>query len=152
MCFTVQFSCSVVSDSLWTHESQHARPPCPSPTPRAYSNPCPPSQQCHPTISSSVVPFSSCPQSLPASASFPMSQLFTRGGQSIGASASASVTRPQISRHTIHFTVHKTKTTFCELQNFTLLPICPNWIFKCLQNFKSCKKVIYFTSQRKCET
>ena len=89
--FSVQFSRSVVSDSLWTHESQHARPPCPSPTPGAYSNSCPSSRWCHPTISSSVVPFSSCPQSLPASGSFPMSQLFTWGGQSIGVSASASV-------------------------------------------------------------
>ena len=73
------------------HEPQHARPPCPSPTPGVHSNPCPLSQWCHPTISSSVVPFSSCPQSLPVSEAFPMSQLFTWGGQSIGASASASV-------------------------------------------------------------
>ena len=71
-----QFSHSVVSDSLWPHESQHARPPCPSPTPGAYSDSCPSSQWCHPAISSSVIPFSSCPQSLPASGSFPMSQLF----------------------------------------------------------------------------
>ena len=67
---SVQFSCSVVSDSLWPHESQHARPPCPSSTPRAYSNLCPSSRWCHPAISSSVVPFSFCPQSLPASGSF----------------------------------------------------------------------------------
>ena len=73
---SVQFSHSVVSDSLQPHESQHARPPCPSPTPRVYSNSCPLSRWCHPAISSSVVPFSSCPQSLPASGSFPMSQLF----------------------------------------------------------------------------
>ena len=79
-----------MSDSLRPHESQHARPPCPSPTPGVYSNPCPSSRWCHPTISSSVVPFSSCPQSLPASGSFPMSQLFTWGGQSIRVSASAS--------------------------------------------------------------
>ena len=85
-----QFSGSVVSDSLWPHGLQQARPPCPSPTPRVYSNSCPLSQWCHPTISSSVVPFSSCPQSLPASESFPMSQLFTSGGQNIGVSASAS--------------------------------------------------------------
>ena len=71
----VQFSRSVVSDSLRPHESQHARPPCPSPTPRVYPNPCPSSPWCHPAISSSVIPFSSCPQSLPASGSFPMSQL-----------------------------------------------------------------------------
>ena len=87
----VQFSCSVVSDSLQPHESQHTRPSCPSPTPRIYPNSCPSSWWCHPAISSSVVPFSSCPQSLPASGSFPMNQLFTSGGQSIGVSASASV-------------------------------------------------------------
>ena len=87
---SVQFSHSVVW-SLWPHELQHARPPCPSPTPRVYPNPCPLSQWCHPTISSSVVPFTSCPQSSPSSGSFPMSQLFTSGGQSIGVSASASV-------------------------------------------------------------
>ena len=87
----IQFSHSVVSDSLRPHESQHARPPCPSPTPGVYSNSSLSSQWCHPAISSSVVPFSSCPQSLPASGSFPMSQLFTYGGQSIGVSASASV-------------------------------------------------------------
>ena len=88
---SVQFSCSVVSDSLQPHESQHARPPCPSPTPRVYSNSCPSSGWCHPAISSSVIPFSSCPQSLPASGCFPMSQLFGWGGQSIGVSALASV-------------------------------------------------------------
>ena len=88
---SVQFSRSVVSDSLQPHESQHARPPCPSPTPGVYSNSCPSSRWCHPAISSSVVPFSSCPQSLPASGSFPMSQLFASGGQDIGVSASASV-------------------------------------------------------------
>ena len=81
---SVQFSRSVVSDSLWPHESQDARPPCPSPTPRVSSNSCPLSQWCHPATSSSVVPFSSCPQSLPASRSFQMSQLFASGGQSIG--------------------------------------------------------------------
>ena len=88
---SVQFSRSVVSDSLWPHESQHARPPCPSQTPRVYSNSCPLSRWYHPAISSSVVPFSSCPQSLPASGSFPTSQLFASGGQSIGVWASASV-------------------------------------------------------------
>ena len=80
-----------MSDSLWPHELQHARPPCPSPTPGIYSNSCPSSQWCHPAISSSIVPFSSCPQSLPASGSFPMSQLFAWGGQNIGVSASASL-------------------------------------------------------------
>ena len=87
----VQFSRSVVSDSLRPHESQHARPPCPSPTPGVHSDSCPLSQWCHPAMSSSVVPFSSCPQSLPASESFPMSQLFAWGGQSPGISALASV-------------------------------------------------------------
>ena len=85
-----QFSRSVVSDSLRPHESQHARPPCPSPTPGVHSDLCPLSRWCHPTISSWVVPFSSCLQSLPASESFPMSQLFTWGGQSTGVSALAS--------------------------------------------------------------
>ena len=88
---SVQFSRSVVSDSLWPHELQHARPPCPSQTPGVYSNSCPSSRWCHPAISSSVVPFSSYPQSLPASGSFPMSQLFSGGGQSTWVSASASV-------------------------------------------------------------
>ena len=85
-----QFSCSVESDSLQPHESQHASPPCPSPTPGVHPNSCPSSRWCHPAISSSVVPFSSCPQSLPASESFPMSQLFPWGGQTTGVSASAS--------------------------------------------------------------
>ena len=88
---SVQFSRSVMSNSLRPRELQHARPPCPSPTPRVHSNSCPLSWWCHPAISSSVIPFSSCPQSLPASESFPMSQLFAWGGQSIGVSASASV-------------------------------------------------------------
>ena len=88
---SVQFSRSVVSDSLRPHESQHARPPCPSPTPRAYSNSCPLSQWCHPTISSSVVLFSSCLQSFPASGSFLVSQFFTSGGQGIEVTAAASV-------------------------------------------------------------
>ena len=85
-----QISRSVVSDSLQPHESQHARPPCPSPTPRVHWDSCLSSQWCHPAISSSVVPFSSCPRSLPASESFPMSQLFAWGGQSTGVSALAS--------------------------------------------------------------
>ena len=86
---SVQFSRSVVSDSLWPHELQHTRPPCPSPIPKFHSDSRPSSPWCHPTISSSVVPFS-CPQSLPASESFPMSQLFTWGVQSTGVSALAS--------------------------------------------------------------
>ena len=89
-CVSVQFSRSVMSDSLRPHKPQHARPPCPSPTPGDHPNSCPLSQWCHPTISLSVVPFS-CPQSFPALGSFPMSQFFTSGGQSIGVSASTSV-------------------------------------------------------------
>ena len=89
--YSVQFSCSVMSDSLWPHGLQHARLPCPSPTPRACSNSCPLSRWCHPTISSSAIPFSSCLQSFPASGSFPMSQFFASDDQSIGVSASASV-------------------------------------------------------------
>ena len=88
---SVQFSGSVVSNSLWPQESQHTRPPCPSPTPRVYTNSCPLSRWCHSAISSSVIPFSSCLQSLPASGSFPMSQHFEWGGQSTGVSASASL-------------------------------------------------------------
>ena len=91
---SVQFSCSVVSNSLRPHEPQHARPPCPAPTPRVYPNLCPSSQWCHPTISSSVIPFSSCLQSFPGSGSFPMSQLFTSCGQSIGVSVSVSNEHP----------------------------------------------------------
>ena len=88
---SVQFSHSVTSDSLRSHESQHARPPCPSPTAEVHPNSCPLSWWCHPTISSSVIPFSSCPQSFPPSGSFQMSQLFPSGAQSIGVSASTSV-------------------------------------------------------------
>ena len=88
---SAQFSCSVISDPLWPHEPQHARPPCLSSTPAVYPNSCPLSRWCHPTISSSVIPFSSCPQSFPASGSFQINQLFASGGQSIGVSASTSV-------------------------------------------------------------
>ena len=87
----IQFSCSVMSNSLWPHELQHTRPPCPSPTPGACSDSCPSSRWCHPTISSSVFPFSSCLPSFAASGSFEMSQFFASGGQSIGVSASALV-------------------------------------------------------------
>ena len=87
----VQFSHSVMSNSLEPHELQHTRPPCPSPTSRVHPSPCPLCWWCYPTISSSIIPFSSCPQSFPASGSFPMSQLFTSGGQSIAVSASTSV-------------------------------------------------------------
>ena len=89
--YSVKFSCSVVSDSLRPHELQYARPLCPSPTPGVYSNPCPSSRWCHPATSSSVIPFSSCPQFLPPSGSFPMCQLFAQSGQGVGVSASASV-------------------------------------------------------------
>ena len=88
---SVQFSCSVTSNSLRPHEPQHARPPCPSPTAGVHPNPCPLCRWCHLTISSTVVPFSSCPQSFPASGSFQISQLFASRGQSIGVSASTSV-------------------------------------------------------------
>ena len=93
---SIQFSCSVMSDSLRPHGLQYSRPPCPSPTPGVHSDSHPSSRWCHPAISSSVVPFSSCLQSLPASGSFPMSQFFTSGGQSIGVSASASVLQMNI--------------------------------------------------------
>ena len=89
--YSVQFSCSIVSNSLWPHGLQHARLPCSSPSPRACLNSCPSSWWCHPTISFSVVSFSSCPQSCPASGSYPMSQFFTSGGQRIGVSSSTSV-------------------------------------------------------------
>ena len=87
----LQFSRSVMSDSLQPHELQHSRSPCPSPTPRVHPNLCPLSRWCHPRISTSVIPFSSCPQSFPASGSFKMSQLFASGGQSIRVSASKSI-------------------------------------------------------------
>ena len=86
-----QFSRSIMSDPLWPHKSQHTRLPCPSPTPRVHSNSCPSSWWCHPAISSSIIPFSSCSQSLPVSGSLPISQIFAWGGQNIGVSASASV-------------------------------------------------------------
>ena len=98
----VQFSGSVVSDSLQPRGLQHTRPPCPSPTPRVYSNSCPLSRWCHPTISSSVVPFSSRLLSFPASGSFPMSQFFASVGQRIGVSASASVLPTSISPSNEH--------------------------------------------------
>ena len=91
ICISFQISCTVVSDSLQPQGLRQTRPPCPSPTPGAFSNPCPLSRWCHTTISSSVVPFSSCPQSFPASGSFTMTQFFTSGGQNTGVSASASV-------------------------------------------------------------
>ena len=110
---SVQFSHSVVSDSLWPHESQHARPPCPLPTPGVHSNSCPLCWWCHPTISSSIIPFSSCPQSLPVSGSFPMSQLFAWGGLCIGVSALASVL-PMNHRHT-QMLFHDSSLLYLEL-------------------------------------
>jgi len=101
---SVQISHSVMSNSLRPHESQHARPLCPSPTPRVYSNSCPLSWWWHPAISSSVIPFSSCPQSLPASGSFPVSQLFAWGSQSIGVSGSASVLPTNIQEWSLGWT------------------------------------------------
>ena len=98
----VQFSHSIVSDSLQHHESQHARPPCPSPTPGVYSNSCPLSQWCHPTISSSVALFSSCLQSFPASGSFPVSQFFTSGGRSVEGSKQDAKPEENISAEIIH--------------------------------------------------
>ena len=109
---SVQFSRSVVSGSLRPHESQHTRPPCPSPTPGVCPNPCPLSLWCHPTISSPVVPFSSHPQSFPASGSFQMSQFFTSGGQSIGVSALTALVRYN------YFTFHEVHTLICTSQCF----------------------------------
>ena len=110
----VLFSRSAVSNSLWPHGLQHARLLCPSPSPGACSNSCPLSQWCHPTISSSVIPFPSCPQSFPASGSFPVSQFFTSGGQSIGVSASASVVPMNIQDW---FPLGLTGLIFCSLKN-----------------------------------
>ena len=123
---SVQFSCSVMSDSLWPHELQHDKPPCPSPTPGVYSNSCPLSQWCHPTISSSVIPFS-CLQSFPASGSFPTSQLFTSGGPSIGVSASTSVLPMNIqdwfplgwTGWIYHITGAQMKGTFCYIWKYS---------------------------------
>ena len=122
---SVQSSRSVVSDSLRPHESQHARPPCPSPTPRVHSDSHPSSQWCHPVISSSVVPFSSCPQSLPASESFLMSQLFAWGGQSTGVSALASFLPKLVKKKKwcggeMKFTFSKPIVRFCSLIAFCL--------------------------------
>ena len=115
---SVQFSCSVMSDSLWPHESQHARPLCPSPTPRVHSDSRPLSQWCHPAISSSFVPFSSCPQSLPASESFPMSQLFAWGGQSTGVSAAKQGRRVDVSRGWL---THKALDSLCLMYTWSRL-------------------------------
>ena len=119
---SVRFSRSVVYDSLRPHESQHARPPCPSPTLRVYPNPCPWSWWCHPAISSSVIPFSSCPQSLPASGSFPMNQLFEWGGQSTGVLASASVL-PMNTQDSSLFRAPQNKVCHC----FHYFPIYLPW-------------------------
>ena len=149
---SVQSSRSVVSDSLRPHESQHARPPCPSPTPWVYPNSCPSSWWCHPAVSSSVIPFSSCPQSLPASGSFPMSQLFVCSGQSIGVSASASVLPMNTQdrsplgwtgwisvSESFLKTFHPSAT--CHLASPTVTPWCPSWCSqKPLEGETSCLK------------
>ena len=142
---SVQFSRSVMSDSSRPHELQHARPPCPSPTPGVHSNSCTLSRWCHPAISSSVVPFSSCPQSLPASESFPMSQLFARGGQSTGVSALASFlpknTQDCIYRHKynieyITHTEHKyIKIKLKNTNTYTFFSYCPKWVWSCLLSY-----------------
>ena len=136
---SVQFSHSVVSKSLWLDEPQHSRPPCPSPTPGVYPNSCPLSWWCHPAISSSVIPFSSCPQSFPASGSFPMSQLFASGGQSIGVSASTSVlpmnTQGWSPCITILMSVTLFKTANCHpnsLSCYYFLTVWSNYIFNLL--------------------
>ena len=109
----VPVQCSVISDSLWPNELQHARPPCPSPTLRVYPNPCPLIYWCHPTFSSSIVPFSSCPQSFPASGSFQMSQLFTSGGQSIGVPFSTSVLPMNWGESNVDHPIFERRGTHC---------------------------------------
>ena len=145
---SVPFSRSVVSDSLRPHELQHARPPCPSPTLGVYPNSCASSQWCHPAISSSVVPFSSCPHSLPASGSFPVSQLLASGGQSIGVSASASV--PPMNTQDwspLGWTGWTTVGGYCSVHAKSVLcllvtaPQCPFWglcLSHCLQFWWNC--------------
>ena len=138
---SVQFSCSVVSDSLRPHESQLAKPPCPSPTPRVHPDSRPPSQWCHPAISSSVIPFSSCPQSLPASGAFPMSQLFAWGGQSTGVSALASFL-PKKSQGwspsewtgwiSLIINIFRCKSSPCYLFSFCLIHSVPFHLLFCL--------------------
>ena len=143
----VEFSCSVVFNSLQPHELQHTGPPCPSPTPEVHPNPSPLSQWCHPTVSSSVVPFSSCPQSFPASGSFQMSQFFPSGGQSTGVSASTSVLpmntqdwsplgwtggspcSPRNSQESLNTTVQKLQF-FCICAQLVLLPDVRRLFFK----------------------
>ena len=126
-----QFSRSVMSDSLRPHELQHARPPCPSPTPRVYPDPCPSSWWCHPAISSSVVPFSSCPQSFPASEPFPMSQLFASGGQSIGVSASTSILPMNTQDWSLGWTVWMEGLWCCNTNNHLQIE---NWMFLFLKS------------------
>ena len=124
----------MVSDSLQPHESQHARPPCPSQTPRVYSNSCPPSQCCHPAIWSSVVPFSSCPQSLPASGSFPTSQLFAWGGQSIG------VSDYYFPSNLSHFSSRF--LTSCKFQNCDF----PSFYFENWKTYREAEKILQWDS------
>ena len=123
---SVQFSRSVVSDFLQPHESQQARPPYPSPTPEVYSNLCPLSWWCHPAISSSIVPFSSCPQSLPASGSFPMSQLFAWGGQSYFLISRTPAITKQRERLTLPLSPRKLKEQRCNVTSLSLLFSSPS--------------------------
>ena len=120
--YSVQFILSVTSNSLWLHGLQHTRPPCPSPTPGDYSNSCPLSLWCHPTISSSVVPFSSHLQSFPESGSFPMSQFFTSGGQSTGLSASVSVLPMNIHNNAFYSVIKNNNN------NKEILPLVTRWM------------------------
>ena len=122
---SVQFSCSVVSNSLRPHELQHARPPCPSPTPGIYPNSCPSTQWWNPTISSSVIPFSSWPQFLPASGSFPMSQLLASGGQSFGASASTMNTQDGFPLGWTGWISLQSKGLSRVFSNITIAQLCP---------------------------
>ena len=139
----VQFSCSVKSDFLRPHELQHTRPPCPSPTPGVYSNSCPLSQWCHPTISSSVVPFSSCPQSFLASGSFQMSQLFTSGGQNIWVLASTSV----LPMNTQNWS-SLGWTGWISLQSKGLSRVFPNTTIQCLSFFIVQLSHLYMTTRK----
>ena len=140
-----QFSLSVMSDSLWPHELQHNRPPCPSPTPRVHSDSRPLSPWCHPAISSWVVPFSSCPQSLPASEFFPMSQLFSWGGQSTGVSGwhkvyekksnSEGQGKENVKEYLMRSPKRAEKCT-CEI-SFLNFQLCPNTLILITLNFSS---------------
>ena len=132
---SVRFSRSVMSDSLWLHEPQHTRPPCPSPTPRVHPNPCPLSWWCHPTILSSVVHFSSCPQSFPGRGSFQMSHIFASGGQSIGVSFHIQFSSVQSLSHVRLFVTPWTAA--CQAS----LPITNSWSLFRLMCIESCHEI-----------